>query len=260
MIIDKLSIEDFEIEYFKFGEGNKTMVILPGLSIKDIMLSASVVAKDYALLAKDFTIYLIDRRKNPVDNTTIASMALDTEKALDKLELKDVYLFGASQGGMLAMQIAIDRPDLVKKLALGSTSARIENNMILDRWIDLAKKRERENLYLDFGKCIYPEAIYKRYERPLRIISKSVKDDELDRFIKIANGTRDFYILDQVKKIKCPTIAIGAKDDIVLGGYASEDIAKEMGCELYMYEEGFGHAAFDTAPDYKQRLLDFYLK
>lgn len=260
MTIDRLNIEDFQIDYFKFGEGEKVMVILPGLSIKNIMLSANVVAKDYAPIAKDFKIYLIDRRVCPEDHTTIESMASDTEKALDKLGLKDIYLFGASQGGMLAMQVALDRPDLVKKMALGSTSAKIENTIILDRWIELAKKKDREGLYLDFGKCIYPQALYKRYERPLRIISKSVSNEELERFVKIANATRDFNILNEVKNIKCETLAIGAKDDIVLGGYATEDIAKAMGCELYMYEEGYGHAAFDTAPDYKQRLLDFYRK
>ena len=260
MIINRLDIEDFQVDYFCFGEGAKTMVILPGLSIKDIMLSANVIAKDYMPMTKDFTIYVIDRRRDPKDGTTIESMAKDTEKAIDKLGLKDIYLFGASQGGMLAMQIALDREDLIKKLALGSTSAKIENNMILDRWIELAKKRDREGLYLDFGKCIYPNSLYIRYERPLKIISKSVTEAELDRFIKIANGTRDFKIIDKIGDIKCPTLAIGAKDDIVLGGYATEDIAKVMGCELYMYDEGFGHAAFDTAPDYKQRLLDFYLK
>ena len=260
MNIERLTIKDFQMDYCKFGEGEKVMVLLPGLSIKNIMLSANVVAKDYKPFLTDFTIYLIDRRVDPQDDITIQSMAKDTEDAFDALGLKDIYLFGASQGGMLAMQIALDRPDLVKKLALGSTSAKIENTRVLDRWIDLAKKKDREALYLDFGKEIYPEALYRRYERPLKVIAKSVEDAELERFIKIANATRHFNILDEIKNIKCETLAIGAKDDTVLGGYATEDIAKATGCELYMYDEGFGHAAFDTAPDYKKRLIDFYLK
>ena len=53
---------------------------------------------------------------------------------------------------------------------------------------------------------------------------------------------------------------IGSKDDRVLGAEASEQIAENLkGREdvvLYMYD-GFGHAAYDTAPDYKERILDF---
>ncbi len=260
MNIQTLDFNDFTIDYCKFGKGDKIFVILPGISIKSVMLSASAIEKDYSSLADDFTTYVIERRNNPDKNTTINSMADDTIKVLDKLQLRDIYLFGASQGGMLAIQIAINRPELIKKMVLGSTSAKIENNMILDRWVDLAKKKDREALFLDFGKCIYPGDFFTKNQRAFRIISKSVSDKELERFICIADATRDYNILGEVKNIKCPTLAIGAKDDAVLGGYATEDIAKAMGCDLYMYDEGFGHAVFDMAPDYKQRIIEFFNK
>lgn len=260
MEVKRLEFEDFQLEYFRFGTGNKVMVMLPGLSIKSVMLSASAVEKEYSMFSKEFTVYLFERRLNPTNNTTIKSLADDTIKAIKKLGLKDIYLIGVSQGGMLAMEIALAEPQLIKKMVLGSTSAKIENNIVLDRWIDLAQKKEKEALYLDFAKCIYPEGMYKHYERAFKMIAKTVEDKELDRFVKIANATRSYYILDKVKDIKCPTLVIGAKDDEVLFGYASEDIAKEMNCELYMYEPGFAHAVFDTAPDYKQRVLEFFNK
>jgi len=45
----------------------------------------------------------------------------------------------------------------------------------------------------------------------------------------------------------------------VVGGEASQEIAdllKDRDCTLYMYD-GYGHAAYDLAPDYKERILDF---
>lgn len=46
--------------------------------------------------------------------------------------------------------------------------------------------------------------------------------------------------------------ALQEKDDKVLGPEASLLIANQIPhCELFMYE-GYGHAAYDTAPDYRE--------
>ncbi|MBR3040989.1 MAG: alpha/beta hydrolase, partial [Lachnospiraceae bacterium] len=61
--------------------------------------------------------------------------------------------------------------------------------------------------------------------------------------------------------IACPVLVLGSKDDVVLGGEASEALFESLkdrpDCELYMYE-GYGHAAYDLAPDYKDRMLSFF--
>ena len=260
MEIEKLSFEDFQIEYCKIGKGKKTIVMLPGLSVKSTILSAAAVEKDYVIFKDEYTIYLIERRINPSNSTTIRSLAEDTIKVIETLGLKDIYLMGASQGGMIALQVACLRGDLIKKLLLCSSSAKVVDTTILDRWINLAKEKKREELFLDFGKCIYPEAIYKKFERVLKVISKSVTDEELERFVYIAGASRGFNLLKEIKDIKCEMMVIGAKDDCVLGGECTEEIAEITGCPIYMYEPGFGHAAYDTAPDYKNRILSYFNK
>ena len=56
-------------------------------------------------------------------------------------------------------------------------------------------------------------------------------------------------------------LVIGSNDDNVLGGEASVKIYDKLkdhpGCELYMYD-GYGHAVYDLAPDYRERMLNFY--
>ena len=67
-------------------------------------------------------------------------------------------------------------------------------------------------------------------------------------------------MLNDLKEITCPTLAIGSSDDQVLGADATLQIAERLGArpdfQLHMYD-GYGHAAYDTAPDYKERLLRF---
>jgi pimeloyl-ACP methyl ester carboxylesterase len=55
---------------------------------------------------------------------TVAGMARDAAAVIDALGLERVDLFGFSMGGHVAQQIAIDRPELVRRLVLVGTGPR----------------------------------------------------------------------------------------------------------------------------------------
>src|SRR3984893_4306483 len=55
---------------------------------------------------------------------TVAGMARDVASLIDALSLEHVDLFGFSMGGFVAQQIAVDRPDLVRRLVLVGTGPR----------------------------------------------------------------------------------------------------------------------------------------
>ena len=55
---------------------------------------------------------------------TVAGMARDAASLIDALGLEQVDLFGFSMGGFVAQQIAVDRPELVRRLILVGTGPR----------------------------------------------------------------------------------------------------------------------------------------
>jgi pimeloyl-ACP methyl ester carboxylesterase len=55
---------------------------------------------------------------------TVEEMARDAERFLDALELDRVDLLGHSMGGLVAQELAIDRPDLVRRVVLVGTGPR----------------------------------------------------------------------------------------------------------------------------------------
>ena len=260
--IETVETDDFSMDYFRFGHGKETLVILPGLSVQSVMGSADAVAGAYRGLTDNFTIYLFDRRKELPDHYSIHEMAQDTVKAFRASGLDNIHLFGASQGGMISMDIAIHHPELVKKLVLGSTSSRIteERSRLFDKWIQLAENGKAEELYLSFGEALYPKAVFDQVKDILSDMAAAVTNGELQRFIILAGGAKDFDITNDLEKISCPVLVIGSNDDRVLGAEASLLIAEHLNSspdfELYMYD-GYGHAAYDTAPDYKERILRF---
>ena len=262
MKIETIKTDSFSMDYFRFGRGKGTFVILPGLSVQSVMGFADAVAEAYQIFSDEYTVYVFDRRKELPAEYTVYQMAQDTAEAFRALGLDHVDLFGASQGGMIAMEIAVEQPDLVRKLVLGSTAANVgeARYQTVENWIRMAKAGDKEGLYLAFGEAIYPKAVYEQSRELLIESAKTVTDEDLERFVILAEGMKDFDASNDLEKISCPVFVIGSMDDQVLGSDAAGQIAEHFGgrddFELYMYD-GYGHAVYDTAPDYKERILHF---
>lgn len=262
--IETVETDGIQMDYIKFGHGEKTLVILPGLSVQSVLGSAEQIVQSFEGMTGDFTIYLFDRRKNFPASYSIEEISKDTAKVVEALGLKDIYIYGASMGGMMAMMIAADRPDLVGKIAVASTAAVISDEQFqtIDEWIRLAKEGDAEGLYLAFGKALYTEETFEKSRELLINASKSVTQNDLDRFILQAETMRGLDISDRVKKIECPVFVVGDTDDKIFGTQGSEGISDLLkdhpGFEMYMYS-GYGHAVYDSAPDFKERMTAFFL-
>ena len=264
MEIKNIKLNNTSIEYITFGKGNQTLVILPGLSINNVLLNKEEIEKAYSLLTDDYTIYLFNDRDDIPDNYTISDMANDIVEAIKQLKLKDIYLFGVSKGGMLAQIITINNPKLIKKLIIASSTSRIDdiNKDNFNKLKSLAINHDTQELCLSLYKMIYPENIYNQYIDAIKELSKTITDKELDKFIKTIDALKTFDITNELNKIKCPTFIFGNKDDNIFDIEITLDLISNLKIkenDYYIYD-GYGHASYDLAPDFKERLLEFLNK
>lgn len=261
MISGTVSSDGWTMDYIRFGKGEKTMVILPGLSLKPICPGGEAVAQAYAMFADEYTVYLFDRRTAPPEDYTIYQMSYDTIYAMDELEIKDSVIFGASQGGMMGIVIAAERPDLASKLILGSTAARASEDMdaLIGLWLDYAMKADREGLAAALADYIYSEETLAGYRDYLIQSNLDVTDEELRDFIVYASTLEDMDIRDDAAIIQCPVLILGSENDRVTGAEASRELQEITGGELFLYEE-YGHGVYDEAPDFRDRMADFMAK
>ena len=83
------------------------------------------------------------------------------------------------------------------------------------------------------------------------------KPKSFDRFrIQAASClTHDTY--DLLDQISCQTLVIGGKEDQIVTGQASVEIAGKIpNCQLFLYE-GLGHGLYEEAPDFLKRVSEF---
>lgn len=250
---------DIKMNVTRFGGGEKTFIIIPGLSLKPVSESAEFVAAAYRKACKDYTVYVFDRKKNPEEGYTVRQMAGDTAAVMEKLGIDNAYAFGASQGGMILQFLMIDYPNLIKKAVVGSSMARPTetSEKVLSKWVELSKMRDHRALNHDCFQKIYSKEYLKKYEKHLPALEDVGTDEDCDNFTILAQACVGFSAYEELDKVRCPVLVIGAEGDETVSVKGSEEIAGRIGCELYIYE-GSSHAVYDEAPDYLDRILEFF--
>lgn len=255
----------FSMDYCKFGNGNKALVMIPGLSVVNVLLSTNAIADAYNILTGDYTFYVLERRSGLPDHYTVEDTARDSVEAIRALGLEKISLCGASYGGMVSMAIALSHPELVEKVVVASSSANVtpEVYKVVGSWMDLAEKGSTEDLCMAYGEALYPKDVFEGSKPLLKEMAAVVSKEDLRRFIVLGRGMKDFSVIDRLKELKCPLFVVGDMQDKVFGAAVCAEIESVMkdkaGFEMYMYD-GYGHAAFDLAPDFKERVLAFLRK
>lgn len=254
----RLEIQDIQLNYITFGKGEKPLVMIQGLSTRSIKGASFSLAYMYRIFARDYKVYLFDRRENITERITVRDLASDIAKAMDLLEITKADVFGVSQGGMIAQYLAIDRPDLVNKLVLAVTLSRNNETVktIIANWIQMTEQNNIKCLVTDMVVKMYSDSYVKRYQLFMPLLTVLQRPKNVPRFITLAKACLTCNAYDELDKIQCPVFVIGGMQDKVVSSEASMEIADKLGCEIFMYDD-LGHAAYEEAKDFNQKVLDF---
>ncbi len=258
---DKLEISNTEIDYISFGYGKKNLIMIQGLNTRGIKGAGFSLAYMYRIFTKEYKVYLFDRRPDIWEGITIRDFAKDIANAMDMLQIKNADVFGVSQGGMIAQYLAIDRPDLVRKLVLAVTLSKNNDTVksVINRWVKMTEQGNMKEFVTDMAYKIYSDSYVKRYKPLLPLLTLVQKPKDVKRFMMLAKSCLTCNAYEELDKIKCPVFVIGGKQDKVVGENATEEIADKLNCEIYLYEN-LGHAAYEEAKDFNQRVLEFLRK
>ena len=259
-----LKIGGTEMDYIRFGTGERILVMLPGLGdgLRSVKGTALPMAMMYRVLAGDFTVYAFSRKNVLPGGYTTRDMARDQAEAMEQLGIGKADIFGVSMGGMIAQHLAADYPEKVNKLILTVTSAR--PNPILTEsigeWVSCARRGDHTAFMDSNVRRIYSEAYYRRNKWLVPIMGKLTKPKSYDRFFVQADAclTHDAY--ERLCRIQAPTLVIGGEKDNALGGDASREIAAGIpGAELRMYGQ-WGHGLYEEARDFNQLIRSYLIQ
>lgn len=242
-----------------FGRGKKPLVILPGLSTRDVRPAGLMLSFMYRSFTRDFTVYIFDKPRHIPEDCTVAGLAEDCARAMNALGIEKACILGVSLGGMMAQELAIKHPELTGSLVLGLTAARTNPNIesAINRWIGYMDSGNFAAFGRDMMESMYSARYLKKYGFMLPVAAALSRPKDVGRFVALASACLTCESFDRLGEISCPTLVIGAAQDKVVTGEASVEIAEKLGGSLHMYDN-LGHAAYDEAKDFNNIVLDFF--
>ena len=261
--IQRNHLSDQRVDYITFGKGNKTLIIITGLSLQGLSdLSNMTIYSLFSRYAREYKVYIFDRRDHIEKGVSIENMADDLYQSLQELHIDNASIVGMSQGGMIAQLFAIKYPQKVKKLVLALTLSR--HNTIsretIGGWIEMVENGDMDKLNKDSMSKTFSSPILKKLYLINRLFLRSVSKEKRNRFVNQAKSILEFDCYKSLDKITCPTLVIGAKKDLVLGVEGARELANSIPHASYYEFDGLGHAAYVESKQFNRIVLEFLRK
>ena len=252
---------DSHMDYLRFGTGEKTLIMLPGLGdgLRSSYGLALPTAILYRMYAKEYTVYMFSRKASMPAGCGTREMALHVKQAMDLLDIGRAHILGVSMGGMIAQHLAADFPEKVEKLVLAVTAAR-PNPLLTDSvtlWMTQAEAGDHTALMDSNLQRIYSAEYYRKNKWLVPILGITTKPKSYERFLIMAQACLDHDSFGILPSISAPALVLGGGKDETLGADASREIAAAIPGALLKIYEPWGHGLYEEAPEFHTDVLTF---
>jgi pimeloyl-ACP methyl ester carboxylesterase len=191
---------------------------------------------------------------------TVGGMARDATSLIDALGLEHVDLFGFSMGGFVAQQIAVDRPELVRRLILVGTGPRGGEGMdqlapdVAPLFGKVYDPQDLMWLAILFSPSEASQAAGRRFLERIRARTE-------DRDVPVSEATVAAHSaaagewgvaapgsFDYLKGIPHPALVVNGSDDIVIPTVNSYILQQNLPkAELILFPDS-SHGSHNPAP------------
>jgi pimeloyl-ACP methyl ester carboxylesterase len=254
-----------QIYYEECGEGD------PLLLIMGIGARGAVWQKHSEFWSREFRCILPDNRGvglsgKPAGPYSSAEMADDYAGLLGELGIESARVAGCSMGSIIAQQLALRHPRLVRSMVLMCTWARLDRYArdVFQHMSDI-KSRLRPEEFARYIQLLIFTKPYWDNDANFSELQEGRTAAAIDPMPQPLNGFEGqqaacvtHNTLDQLQDIRCPCLVIGGRNDIFTPVWMAEEVASRIPrCDLHLYE-GAGHAChWEHIEDFNPRVRNW---
>jgi 3-oxoadipate enol-lactonase len=239
----KALINGTRLYYEEHGQG-QPLVMIQGFAGTHLAWYFQVRAFEKYFRVITFDARGIDKSATSEVPYTVPVMVGDVTGLMDYLKIDKAHVLGLSLGGLVAQAMAINRPEKVKKLILGSTLYGTDIQCVSESAGALGKDFLNKDLVkvmnffisIAFNKRLYRYLI-KLFARP-RLIA------EYSGYFKQMQTVGEYSTYDKLHLIQAPTLVITGTGDRLVLPHCSELIAEKIPHARLVMVKGGSHAMF----------------
>ena len=250
---EKVRAGDIEIYVEQVGEG-PDVLLLGGLSdpVESWQPQLDMLSDRYRLTAFDNR--GAGRTPLPEEPLSMPMMADDAAAVLRALEIPAAHVAGFSGGSVIAQELALRNPELVRSLVLMSTFARPDAYMLAAarfwHWLADVAPSEREMLEAFFLWVYTPRAHADGMVE--QIIEEALAyphPQSTEAFQAQIDGFMSHDALDRLPQITAPTLVLAGEVDMITPPRFGRAVAEAIPGARFEVMSGEAHQPFQEVPD-----------
>jgi 3-oxoadipate enol-lactonase len=245
---------DVSIAYELRGDSGPWMVLVHGLGYGRLGWGPFA-----DLLATRHRLVLIDNRgigesDRPAGPYRVEDLADDVLAVVDHLAIDRCDLVGASLGGMVALQLVGDAPDLVRRLVLiSATPGDRQGAPLPERTTALLQRDRRRTLPSPrrlIEGALAPETVAGRPDLVDRLLAlREEQPQEAEAWRAQAAASASFSLSIPLAHVEAPTLAVAGLADTVIDPMNTMRLAFAMPRARALYLSPAGHLCFWEHPE-----------
>ena len=207
-----------EIPYLALGDG-PPLVMVMGLTATHEVPSGwdrRMVERSAIPLCDDFRVYVVNRKPGLRLGESMSEIAGHLIAAIEQEFGEPVLLMGTSTGGSVALQVAVDRPELVRALVVVASASRLgpRGRELQRELARLTRAGDAAGGWAQLMTAMLPTAL-QRPTRPLvRQMTGSMAPEDPTDLLVTLDAEDAFDVGDQLHRISAPTLVIGGAKDV----------------------------------------------
>jgi len=257
-----MKVNDIKINYQVKGEGEPIVLIHGGsASILHWLYQVPELSKHYKVIVYDVRGH--GKTDKPKQAYSIEIFSEDLNELLNKLEVDKAHIIGHSLGGMIAQKFAVGFPNRILSLALAATLCTISRRFetLLNNWILIAEELGIEAIFSQFVLWSTNDAIYARNTDFIEILkAQYLKDnDQVHAFVSVLKAVKKFDMINQLQKIKKPTLVLVGRFDILTPPEYSKVIHNKIVNSDFLLLEDAAHTLnfIEDGKPFNKAVLEF---
>jgi 3-oxoadipate enol-lactonase len=209
-----LRVNGVELYYEMHGRGEPVLLIHGlGSSTRDWDPQVPQLSKQFQVITFDVRGH--GRSGKPKERYSVKLFADDTAALIRALGVGPVHVVGISMGGMIAFQLAVDAPDLVRSLVIVNSGPAMPIRTLPQRlmiWTRVAIVRFQGMRKM--GEVLAARLLPKPEHASLRaaFIERWAANDPR-AYLSALKGLVNWGVLDQLSGLTCPVLVLTADQD-----------------------------------------------
>ncbi len=256
--MSKLHVRDIDLYYEIAGQGQPILFIHGlGSSSRDWEPQVAFFAKHYQVVTFDVRGH--GQSGKPPGPYSIPLFATDTAELIKSLGIAPAHIIGISMGGMIAFQLAVSAPDLVRSLVIVNSGPEFILRTFKERIgglqrLLIVRLLGMRKMGRVLSKRLFPKPEHKELRR---VFVERWAENDRRAYSDAMRAIVGWSVSDRLGDIRSPTLVIAADEDYAPVSLKEAYIAKMPQAELVVIADSRHATPAERPEQFNEALMAF---